>query len=135
LCLKRRGILLKLIIDGKFKLFNNTNGLDYEISLQSGLIINHDSYKLQISNQGNNITSASQKVTIPYSTDLSNLPYLKSRVSVLKNGSGFGFEGLTVEKDNASNLYIGISKIHTLQVTLIFLDKKILRLFLNIARY
>jgi hypothetical protein len=76
--------LLSLSEEG-FKLYNDTDGLGYEISLQYGLSVTHGLDKLQISNQGDKTASASQKITIPYRTDLTNYNKYTFHQSIIDN--------------------------------------------------
>jgi hypothetical protein len=76
--------LLSLSEEG-FKLYNDTDGLGYEISLPCGLAVTHDSDKLQISNQGDKTASTSQKITIPYGTDLTDYNKYAFRQSIIDN--------------------------------------------------
>jgi hypothetical protein len=88
--------LLSLSEEG-FKLYNDTDGLGYEIFLPCGLSVTYDSDKLQISNQGDKTTSASQKITIPYGTDLTKYTFRQSIIdnAVMANPYGNLFDKIT----------------------------------------
>jgi hypothetical protein len=67
------------------KLANVTDGIGNEIGLPPGFVVTHNSDKLEITNQGDNIPSDSQKITIPYGIDLTDYNKYSFRQSIIDN--------------------------------------------------